>query len=181
MKPVPTLLLALALTLSAAAQSVSVGMAEADLLKLKGTPQTKAAIGKKAILRWPDMQVTLVDGKVQSFQLRDVAAEREAEAARLRAAAERQATEKAAARERVADSRDALAEARRDAAATNRATEERLLRAASLRQQISSIEAQLAADDKRSSFKGTPPMSAEARAYLNLRLDTMRRELADLR
>ena len=81
----------------------------------------------------------------------------------------------------MSDSRDALAEARRDAAATNRATEERLLRAAGLRQQISSIEAQLAADDKRSSFKGTPPMSAEARAYLNLRLDTMRRELADLR
>jgi hypothetical protein len=46
-------------------------MTEAQLIELKGSPQTKAAIGKKAIYRWPDVQVTLTDGKVSEVQYRD--------------------------------------------------------------------------------------------------------------
>jgi hypothetical protein len=55
---------------------VPVGMTEAKLLGLKGAPTSKATMGKKAIYRWPDMQITLIDGKVDQVQLRDSVAER---------------------------------------------------------------------------------------------------------
>ena len=177
-----------ALASSLLAQAVSVGMPESDLVKSKGMPQTKAQMGKKSIYRWPDAEVIVVGGKVQSFKLRDVAAEKAAALEAKQAAAERQYTEKmkkadaaAEARAKVQDSREATIYSRLDANATNRATEERLRRAASLQQQIQSIERQLSDDAKRSSFSGTPPMSSEARALLNFRLDSMRTELATLR
>lgn len=164
------------------ADPVTVGMSEADLLKSYGTPQTKAKLGKKSIYRWPEVQVTLVEGKVESFQIRDVVAEKENAKERARAEARRKAEAEAAARRNVQDSREATIYSRLDANAANRATEERLRRAASLQQQIRSIEQQLSDDAKRSSFgNGPAPMSAEARAYLNLRLDNMRSELAQLR
>lgn len=163
------------------AEPVTIGMSEADLLKSNGTPQTKAKLGKKSIYRWPDVQVILVDGKVESFQLRNVAAEKEDAKERARAEARRKIEAEAKARERVLDSREATLYSRIDANAANRETENRMRRAASLQQQIRSIEQQLSDDAKRSSFKGTPPMSSEMRAYLNLRLDNMRTELTNLR
>lgn len=187
-KLIAPLFLALALTSSVLAQSVSVGMSESDLVKSKGMPQTKAKLGKKSIYRWPDAEVILINGKVDSFKLRDIAAERVAAAESKKAAAERDYVERmrkadaaAQARAKVLDSREATTYSRLEANATNRATEERMRRAASLQQQIRSIEQQLSDDDKRSSFKGPPPMSSEARALLNFRLDSMRTELATLR
>jgi hypothetical protein len=187
-KLVALLLLAGAFSASLLAQAVSVGMSESDLVKSKGMPQTKAQMGKKSIYRWPDAEVILINGKVESFKLRDVVAERMAANEAKRAAQEREYTERmrkadaaAEARSKVLDSREATTYSRLEANATNRATEERMRRAASLQQQIRSVEQQLSDDDKRSSFKGTPPMSSEARALLNFRLDSMRSELATLR
>ena len=56
---------------------IEVGMPEAKLIELKGAPLTKATLGKKAIYRWPDMEVTLVDGKVDQVRLRDRVAEKQ--------------------------------------------------------------------------------------------------------
>lgn len=157
-------------------------MTEADLLKSNGMPQTKAKMGKKSIYRWPSVQVILVDGKVESFQLRDVVAEKEDAKERARAESRRKADAAAKARENVQNTREQTTYSRLEANAANRATEDRLRRAASLSQNIRSIEQQLSDDSKRSSFgNGPAPMSAEARAYLNLRLDNMRSELANLR
>lgn len=50
-----------------------------------------------------------------------------------------------------------------------------------LQEQIRGLERELAVDAKRSSFKGPPPMSSEARALLNLRLEKARAELAGLK
>jgi hypothetical protein len=175
------LIAALVPPLVAESVSVSVGMPAADLLKLNGAPQSKAVMGKKSIYRWPDVQVTLVDGKVESFQFRNSAAEKEDAKERARAEARKRTEADAKARERVQDSREATTYSRLDTISTSRAAEEKLRRAASLQQEIRSIERQLADDDKRSSFKGTPPMSSEARAYLNLSLDNMRSELANMR
>lgn len=174
-------LLIAALASPLVANSVSVGMAETDLLQLKGTPESKAKLGKKAIYRWPDAQVILVDGKVESFKLRDVAAEKAAANERARAERLRKSEAAAQARANVQNSREEKVYNRLDTAATTREKEARLLRAASISQQIRSIEQQLSEDDKRSSFKGPPPMSAEGRAFLNLRLDNLRTELANLR
>jgi hypothetical protein len=111
-----------------------------------------------------------------------VAAEKEAAKERARAESRRKAEAAAQARENIQNTREQTTYSRLEANAANRATEERLRRAASLSQSIRSIEQQLSDDAKRSSFgNGTPPMSAEARAYLNLRLDNMRSELANLR
>ncbi len=180
-KLIVRLLLTAALASPLLAEPVSVGMPEADLLKEKGTPQTKAKLGKKSIYRWPDVQVVLVEGKVESFQVRNVAAERQDARERASAEAVRKAEVKIKARETVQDSREASTYARIESNAANREKEDRFRRLATLQQQIRSIEQQLSDDDKRSSFKGTPPMSSEARAYLNLRLDNMRSELATLR
>lgn len=179
-------LLACLLLVAASAQplianAVSVGMTESDLVQMKGTPESKAKLGKKAIYRWPDAQVILVDGKVESFKLRDVAAEKAAANERERAERLRKAEADAKARANVQNSREEKVYNRLDAAATTREKEDRLRRAAVISSQIRSIEQQLSDDDKRSSFKGPPPMSAEARAYLNLRLDNLRTELANLR
>ena len=130
---------------------------------------------------YPDIQVTIVDGKVESFQFRNMAAEKEDAKERARAEAGKRADADAKARERVQDSREATTYSRLDTLSASRAAEEKLRRAASVQQEIRSIERQLADDDKRSSFKGTPPMSSEARAFLNLRLDNLRAELANLR
>jgi hypothetical protein len=188
MKNLFVLLFACGLTASVLGQSVTIGMSESDLLKLKGTPQTKAVLGKKSIYRWPDAEVIAINGKVESFKVRDVAAEKAAAAETKQAAAEREYMERmkkadaaTQARAKVQDSREASTYSRLEANATNRATEERLRRAASLQQHIRSIEQQLSDDDKRSSFKGPPPMSSEARALLNFQLDSARTELSTLR
>lgn len=94
---------------------------------------------------------------------------------------ERNAEAEAKARRRVQDAREATVYSRLEANATNRATEERLRRAASISQRISSLERQLDDDLKRSSFQGPPPMSSEMRAFLNLELDNLKSELATLR
>jgi hypothetical protein len=164
------------------AQAVTVGMTEKALIELKGSPQTKASVGKKSIYRYADVQVTIIGGKVDSFQVRDKAAEERRSQEAAIAEANRKAINKYEGRERVLDGRESLAEARRDAAATNRATEERLRRAAILQEQIRSLERQLADDLKRSNFgNGPAPMSAEARTYINYQLDERKRELRDLR
>lgn len=170
-----------ALTPSMFAGSLSVGMSETELLQLKGSPETKAKLGKKSIYRWPDAEIVLVEGKVESFRMRNVAAEKQAAKESARNESTRKAEAAAKARSNIQDTREAVVYSRLDAAATTREKEQRLLRAASVAQQIRSIEQQLSDDDKRSSFKGTPPMSSEARAYLNLRLDNLRTELANLR
>lgn len=187
MKKLIALLFLIGALTSLQAQTVSVGMSEPDLVKSKGLPQTKAKMGKKSIYRWSDAEVVLLEGKVESFKIRDAVAEKAAALESKQAAAERDRMERikkadatAQARAKVQDSREATTYSRLEANATNRATEERLRRAASLQQQIRSIEQQLSDDDKRSSFKGTPPMSSEARALLNFRLDSMRTELATL-
>jgi hypothetical protein len=94
---------------------------------------------------------------------------------------QRNADAEAKTRRRVQDEREAAVYSRLDANAPNRVIEERLRRAASLSQQISSLERQLDDDSRRSSFHGPPPMSSEMRAYLNLELDNRRSELANLR
>lgn len=66
----------------ALAGSVEVGMTEARLIELKGAPLAKATMGKKAIYRWPDMQVILVDGVVDQIQPRGQAAEQRNTSAR---------------------------------------------------------------------------------------------------
>ena len=163
-------------------------MTESDIVKLKGAPQSKAQMGKKSIYRWPDVEAIIVEGKVASFKVRDAAAEQATALEVKRAVAEREHTDRmkkenaaAEARAKVQDSREATVYSRLDANAANRATEERLRRAASIQQQIQSIESQLSADAKRSSFRGPAPMTAEARALLNFRLDSLRSELATLR
>jgi len=161
---------------------VTIGMPVTDLVAAKGTPQSKAGLGKKFIYRWPDMQVTVVDGKVESFKLRNIEAEKVEARENAQAEANRKANAEAKAREKVLDSREATTYSRIEANAANRETEERMRRAASIQQQIRSIEKQLDDDSKRSAFSTTtPPMSAEGRAYLNLRLDNLRAELANLR
>lgn len=184
-KPLALLLFVVGLSTSLIAQAVSVGMTESDIVKLKGAPQSK---GKKSIYRWPDVEAIIVEGKVASFKVRDAAAEQATALEVKRAVAEREHTDRmkkenaaAEARAKVQDSREATVYSRLDANAANRATEERLRRAASIQQQIQSIESQLSADAKRSSFRGPAPMTAEARALLNFRLDSLRSELATLR
>lgn len=49
---------------TAVAADVKEGMNEADLLALKGPPSGKAVMAQRAIYRWPDMQVTVVNGAV---------------------------------------------------------------------------------------------------------------------
>ena len=58
-----------------------VGMPEADLLQLKGQPTSKLATGTKAILQWPDVSVTINDGRVEGFKWIDQAKKRADDAA----------------------------------------------------------------------------------------------------
>jgi membrane protein involved in colicin uptake len=170
------------LAAGALAQSVEVGMTEAKLLELKGAPQTKAAVGKKAIYRWPDMQVTLVEGRVEQFQYRDREAEKANAAERAAAEAKRKADAKAEKRETLAEAKRSAMDAKRAAAGAVNAQERRLLQMAYLQAHIRALEHELDEDARRSSFdKRNPPMSAEARAFLNLRLEKARAELAGLR
>lgn len=51
-------------------------MSEADLLALKGQPESKSVLGSKAIYRWPDMQVNLENGKVARITVRNPSEEK---------------------------------------------------------------------------------------------------------
>jgi len=175
------LLIVTALAQPLFARSITIGMPESELLQLKGSPETKAKLGKKSIYRWPDSEIILVDGKVESFRMRNPVAEKQSARESARNESSRKAEAAAKARSNVQDAREAAVYSRLDTAATTRERENRLLRAASVAQQIKSIEQQLSDDDKRSSFKGPPPMTSEARAFLNLKLDNLRTELATLR
>ena len=70
-------------------------MDEADLLAVKGKPESKAMVGSKAIYRWPDMEVTVRAKKVVTFKVRDPEAERIAEEHRQRLVEEARAREAA--------------------------------------------------------------------------------------
>ena len=51
-------------------------MSETALLELKGNPESTASVGVKTIYRFPDMQVTVIGGKVVSFKDRDALKEK---------------------------------------------------------------------------------------------------------
>lgn len=79
--------------IAAAADDVTKGMTEADLLEFKGKPSTKATLGDKTMYRWPDMEVTLREGRVVAFKVRDLDAERREEERRQKAVEEAKAKE----------------------------------------------------------------------------------------
>lgn len=69
------------------AQAITSGMSEADLLKLKGPPQSKATAGDKAIYRWSDAEVTLDKQIVVRISPVDEKREKQAEDRRVKEAA----------------------------------------------------------------------------------------------
>jgi cytochrome c biogenesis protein CcmG, thiol:disulfide interchange protein DsbE len=73
MRALAPLFLFLAVRLAA---DVTVGMAEADLLALKGSPSSKVAAGDRAIYDWPDLRVTVVDGTVSKITVKSPEPER---------------------------------------------------------------------------------------------------------
>ncbi|MBM3853267.1 MAG: hypothetical protein FJ399_08935, partial [Verrucomicrobia bacterium] len=71
---------------------VEIGMTEAQVFRLKGQPHSKLSAGLTSVYHWPDLSVTMKEGKVESFRGIDVQARRADEGARARAeAAKRQA------------------------------------------------------------------------------------------
>lgn len=60
------------------AEPIGVGTTEAKLLEAKGPPESRATAGRKVIYRWKDMQVVLVDGKVDQVQARSPGTEKKA-------------------------------------------------------------------------------------------------------
>ena len=66
----------LALPSAIYAAGVEAGMSETALLELKGNPESTASVGVKTIYRFPDMQVTVIGGKVVSFKDRDALKEK---------------------------------------------------------------------------------------------------------
>ena len=165
--------------------SVTVGMTEAKLIELKGSQQSKAVVGEKAIYRFSDMQVTLVRGKVEQIQLRDLATEKENAARRAAAsAAKKQATAEAATTVTPSSLEvDPTATVTKPAATKTELTvASRLTQIVSLQEEVAALERELDADAKRSSFGGGPaPLSSEARTLLNLRLEEARAEIAALK
>lgn len=153
-------------------------MTEAKLVQLKGAPQTKAALGKKAIYRWPDMEVTLVEGKVEQVRLRDRMTERQN--AQQRAAAE--AEKKKEVKHAAIEAKQSVEKSKQAAVTAESAEDRRLSRMVYLQADVRAMERQLEEDSKRSSFgRGIPPMSAEARALLTIRLEKARAEIAGLK
>ncbi len=153
-------------------------MAEAKVVALKGAPQSKASVGKKSIYRWPDMEVTLVEGKVEQVKFRDAATEKRNAAERARANSQ----QKSAASQGEFESKRAQGAAKRAATSVENAAGNRLERIVTLQAYVQRLERELAEDSKRSSFgKGPPPMSAEARALLTLRIENARAEIAGLK
>ena len=72
----PGIIISLVLTLSAFSEPVEIGMPEARLLEMKGKPEWGGASGKTATYSWPDMRVSLTDGKVDRVELRDAQKEK---------------------------------------------------------------------------------------------------------
>lgn len=160
------------------ASPIKLGMSEDQLIELKGSPTTKSSLGKRSIYRWPDMQVTLMDKKVTEVQLRDLATENQN--ARERAAAN--AANKAATRRDAVEAKQAAKDSVTTSKKAGRAQDSRLERMVVLQAYIRRMESEIAADNKRSNFgKGAPPMSAEARALIALRLEEAKREIESLR
>ncbi len=110
-----------------------VGISEKELLSKKGEPISKASLGKKSIYRWLDMQVTIIDGVVDSVKLRNISAEEKREAERRDAAAAKKAEEE---RKRLAELQLLQTEAERVQIEKDRAAEERKKKSEELRQQM---------------------------------------------
>lgn len=163
--------------------AVTVGMTEAKLIELKGSPQTKAVVGEKAIYRFSDMQVTLMRGKVEQIQLRDLATEKENAAGRAAAAAaKKQATAKAAITPSLPEVNQSAPLAKPSAAKPELTPAGRLTQITSLQEEVAALERELDSDSKRSSFGGGPaPMSSDARLLLNLRLEEARAAISELK
>ena len=97
--------------LRAAAQDDLKGKTEAELLAAKGPPTSKSVLGNKAIYRWDDAEVNLVNGKVTTVYARDANDEQQSrawsekrkaeEAIRLQKTAAQQAKDVAANREHM--------------------------------------------------------------------------------
>jgi len=162
----------------AAEVAITAGMSEAKLIDLMGSPASKAAMGKKAIYRWPDVQVTLVEGKVDQIQYRDRATEKQN-------ASERRSTEaqkRAETRQATTSANESSAAAKNNAARAQNARDRGLERTVTLQAYIVRLERELERDSQRSSFgRGTPPMSAEAKALIALRIEEARKEISELR
>jgi hypothetical protein len=58
--------------LSPIANAVTLGTSEANLLAEKGPPISKAAVGTRAIYRWNDSEITVIDGVVTGVSNRDI-------------------------------------------------------------------------------------------------------------
>ena len=57
-------------------------MSEATLLQSRGQPENKMSAGIKSIYEWPDLSVTVRNGKVESLRNINPQAKRDREAAR---------------------------------------------------------------------------------------------------
>ncbi|MBI2512407.1 MAG: hypothetical protein HYV96_10525 [Opitutae bacterium] len=53
------------------AQIDFVGKTEAEIFAVKGQPQSKAKTGNKAIYRWVDAQVVVIDGRITEYRARN--------------------------------------------------------------------------------------------------------------
>ena len=69
-------MLGLVFAASAFSAPVEIGMSEAKLLETKGKPEWRGTSGKITTISWPDMQVSLLEGKVDHIQLRDLKKEK---------------------------------------------------------------------------------------------------------
>jgi hypothetical protein len=79
------------------ANVIRIGMPESELMQRWGKAQSELAARGKTIYYWDGMDVTVVDGKVQSFRFTDAARKRAQEAERkARAAIERRKADRAA-------------------------------------------------------------------------------------
>ena len=183
MKTLPLIVaFALAVASLALGAPVEIGMPESALLRMKGQPESKMLAGPKAVYRWPDLSVTMKDGKVESFKIIDPQEKRTNEAAKAKA-------EEAKKRNSPPGKKKVSTTSATPPTAGVDPEEKRLTdaiakkaRIVELENSIKSMESRLDANSRGSySQKGRTTMSADEEALLRLRLEKARLALAELK
>lgn len=113
-----------------------IGKPESELFSAKGKPANTLKAGAKVIYTWPDLQVTVVNGVVTDFRIRDISAEA-ADAARRKEAREAELRNAAAAANQKAETQKKTQE---EEAAMQQRIQERQRQNAAREQKRSQIE-----------------------------------------